>query len=181
MNFGYVSSMSAELKSQEKGLRFLESGKFVSDEMVNSLPAEFDWRSLGKVSPIKNQGACGSCWAFTTIEVIESHVAINSDQMIELAPQQLVDCAKNPLHCGGTGGCSGLIPEIGYNYAQLFGLVGEVKMPYQAKEQECTYDASKIKPDVKLDGYEKLPENDYNSVMWYLVNKGISYPTFANY
>ncbi len=92
--------------------------------------------------------------------------------MIELAPQQLVDCAKNPLHCGGTGGCSGLIPEIGYNYAQLFGLVGEVKMPYQAKEQECTYDASKLKPDVRLDGYEKLPENDYNSVMWYLVNKG---------
>ena len=65
----------------------MESGKFVSDEMVDSLPSEFDWRSLGKVSPIKNQGACGSCWAFTTIEVIESHVAINSDQMIELAPQ----------------------------------------------------------------------------------------------
>lgn len=84
-----------------------------------------------------------------------------------------MNCAKNPLHCGGTGGCSGLIPEIGYNYAQLFGMVSETKMPYHGVDEACTYDGSVLKADVRLDGYEKLPENDYNAVMWYLVNKGI--------
>ena len=55
----------------------------------------------------------------------------------------------------------------------MFGLVGETKFPYKAVEEECTYDGEKNKADVKVDGYEKLPENDYNSVIWYLVNKGI--------
>jgi len=55
--------------------------------MVKSLPKNFDWRKKGVVSPIKSQGNCGSCWAFTAIEVIESHAAINSNKLVELSPQ----------------------------------------------------------------------------------------------
>lgn len=63
----------------------------------------------------------------------------------------------------------------------MFGLVGETKFPYKAVEEECTYDGEKNKADVKVDGYEKLPENDYNSVIWYLVNKGpLTVSVFAN-
>ena len=51
-------------------------------------------------------------------------------------------------------------------------MVSETKMPYHGVDEACTYDGSVLKADVRLDGYEKLPENDYNAVMWYLVNKG---------
>merc|ERR1712070_1095672 len=74
---------------------------------VSDLPVNKDWRDAKPtvVSPVKNQGGCGSCWAFSTVEVLESAVAIASGKLLELSPQQVVSCAPNPNDCGGTGGC----------------------------------------------------------------------------
>ena len=61
---------------------------------LKSLPKTVDWRKKGVVSPIKNQGMCGSCWAFSSTENIESHVALNSNLTTApiLSPQNLVSC-----------------------------------------------------------------------------------------
>merc|ERR1712151_482293 len=69
-----------------------------------SNPISVDWRTRNKVTPVKNQGGCGSCWAFAATETMESHYAIASGKLLTLAPQAYVNCVKNPHECGGTGG-----------------------------------------------------------------------------
>ncbi|CAJ1411490.1 unnamed protein product, partial [Effrenium voratum] len=70
----------------------------------------------GMVSPVKNQGHCGSCWAFAATSTMESHAAIASKVMTELSSQQLVSCVENPRACGGTGGCDGATAELAFEY-----------------------------------------------------------------
>lgn len=64
--------MAAEFSKQSK--RFLEQSIEISDK---ALPESWDWRKHGVVTPVKNQGHCGSCWAHATTEVIESHAALS--------------------------------------------------------------------------------------------------------
>ena len=60
----------------------------------------------------------------------ESHLAVQFGKSLVLSPQQLVDCAPNPDHCGGTGGCLGSTAELAYNYSKVAGLVSEEEYPY---------------------------------------------------
>merc|ERR1711934_807102 len=78
---------------------------------IKDLPESVDWRDAGVLTEPKNQGSCGSCWAFATIEAIESYAAINNVTLQELSAQEVTSCTPNPLHCGGTGGCHGSIPQ----------------------------------------------------------------------
>merc|ERR1711936_663095 len=66
-----------------------------------SLPTSMDWREHGVVSAVKNQGQCGSCWAFATTEMVESYAAIATGSLLELSTQQVTSCSPNPLNCGG--------------------------------------------------------------------------------
>jgi cathepsin F len=75
------------------------------------LPSEFDWRNNGSViTPVKNQEQCGSCWAFSTTENIESVWAIAGNGLLQLAPQQIVDCDTTD------DGCNGGNPPTAYEY-----------------------------------------------------------------
>jgi cathepsin L len=56
------------------------------------------------MSPVKDQGSCGSCWAFAATATLESHVALNTGILSEVSPQELVSCMANNDNCGGTGG-----------------------------------------------------------------------------
>ncbi len=69
---------------------------------VSDLPASKDWAAEGKVNPtIPNQGGCGSCWTFTTVGIMESHLAIATDQPpMSLSQETLLQCTPNPNHCG---------------------------------------------------------------------------------
>merc|ERR1711872_1008036 len=77
------------------------------EKKKNELPESVDWREKGVISAVKNQGQCGSCWAFATTEMIESYAAISSSQMTQLSTQQVTSCTPNPVSCGGHGGCKG--------------------------------------------------------------------------
>merc|ERR1712241_1186889 len=84
------------------------------------------------VKDIKDQGYCGSCWAFATAETIESYLQIASGNSVveELSTQHITSCTPNELSCGGSGGCQGSIPQLGFVYTQLFGLTKEEDYPY---------------------------------------------------
>lgn len=131
---------------------------------LKQLPNHVDWREQGVTTPVKNQGMCGSCWAFSVSAVLESHISINNpDKSIIVSPQELVDCVENPHKCGGTGGCNGATQEIGFEYIKNNGISLDSEYPYFAKDGKCQSD--KHKRVASIGSFEKLPENDYNMLL----------------
>jgi len=143
---------------------------------LSSLPDSVDWREAGVVTEPKNQGSCGSCWAFATVENIESYSALANGSLLELSTQEVTTCTPNPLHCGGKGGCRGSIPQLGYNYIQLFGLATEHDYPYWSgvtgMTGTCKYDLEKRTPVVSITGYNTLPPNDLAATLSHIATKG---------
>jgi len=143
---------------------------------TRDLPSSVDWRDRSAVTAIKDQGSCGSCWAFAATEQIESYTAIASGELIELSTQQMTSCTPNPLACGGTGGCQGSTPPLGYNYVQLFGQIAESDYPYvsgsTSQSEECQYDLSSLSPVAAITGYNNLPSNNQEAVMEHIANVG---------
>lgn len=126
------------------------------------LPKNVDWRNKKDiVTPPKNQGQCGSCWAHAAVETIESHAAIQLGiKAMELAPQQLVDCVQNLDQCGGTGGCEGATAEVAYNYSRV-GIALNSDYHYTAQDGQC----KTVHPTVYVDGYVQLPKNDPSALL----------------
>jgi len=136
---------------------------------VTENPESVDWRSKGKVTAVKNQGGCGSCWAFAATETIESHYAIASGKLLTLAPQAMVNCVKNPHSCGGTGGCQGATEELGFDLAKSQGIPLEADLPYKGRDETC----ASYKAAVKATGYVKIaPVNDAKALETALATKG---------
>lgn len=137
-------------------------------DMMGANPDRIDWREKQVVTDVKNQGGCGSCWAFAAIEVIESHYAIATGKLLTLSPQSFVNCVKNPHECGGQGGCQGATFELAYNLTAETGVALESDMPYLGHDAPC----QAYKAAVKGTGYVKLPVNDANALETALATKG---------
>lgn len=115
---------------------------------VSTMAASVDWRDEGAVSPVKNQGQCGSCWAFSTTGAIEGAYEISGGYLEYFSEQQLVDCSTQ------NNGCNGGLMDYGFAYAEENPLMLEAAYPYTAKQATCKYDASK--------GYGRV--QDYHDV-----------------
>jgi hypothetical protein len=84
--------------------------------------ATVDWRTKGVVSPVKNQGQCGSCWAFTAIGALEAHNYIKTKTMVILSEQNLVDCTNgntknNSMYL--SYGCNGGVTSRVFNFVRV--------------------------------------------------------------
>jgi len=96
----------------------------------------FTWKDQKKVSPIKHQGTCGSCWAFTTTAVYEAGYMIRGHKLLDLSEQNVIDCAVGR---GGrdAGSCSGGWYGTAFDYYRRKGFVGEKKVPYLKRNSYC--------------------------------------------
>lgn len=146
-----------------------------TDLPVHELPQAVDWRTKGIVSAVKDQGHCGSCWAFASTAVLESSLAKNSGLLFDLSVQQMAMCAPNPDKCGGTGGCEGSTAELAFDYvAKSGGMLEEFQLGYGAyfgNESACSVPDSAA-PKLKIDGYSRLPTNSYQSTLNSLAKQG---------
>jgi cathepsin H len=98
-----------------------------------NLPDRYEWNDFGMVTPVKDQGDCGSCWTFSTIGALESFWNIQGrGRNLTFSEQQLVDCATNFNNFG----CDGGLPSQAFEYIRSAGgLEGEATYPYKAIDQ----------------------------------------------
>lgn len=164
MQLRYVSSIG-------KTVTALEAYFYLPWEAYGTIPNTTFPSEFCRIRPAWYQGGCGSCWAFSTTAVLESHAALNSKKLLVLAPQQLVDCAPNPDQCGGTGGCNGSTQELGFNYTSTAGLTTEQNYPYEGVTNSCNT-AAASKPAVGNAGYIQLGANNYTQLMTAVANLG---------
>lgn len=113
-----------------------QGGKTVDLPTENNA-ASVDWRATGNVTEVKDQGQCGSCWAFSSTGALESATSIAGKGLPLLSEQQLVDCTNGWLSYGNHG-CSGGWYYYSYNYlADNHTLETEAEYPYTAKDGSC--------------------------------------------
>jgi KDEL-tailed cysteine endopeptidase len=96
------------------------------------LAASIDWVKKGGVTPVKDQGQCGSCWAFSTMAAVEAVHKINSGSTVNLAEQQLVDCDTS-----GQSGCSGGSATSALQWLKSNPACTTASYPYKATNGNC--------------------------------------------
>jgi len=148
---------------------------------LKDLPDYVDWREAGVVTPVKDQGKCGSCWTFSTVGAVEAHWAIYKGSPSPLlSEQQLVDCAGDY----NNHGCSGGLPSQAFQYIQAAGgLQTEVDYPYKAVDGTCYFDGGKVAASVYY-GSANITEGDEQAIMETVANVGpvsIAYQVTADF
>jgi len=119
------------------------------------LPASYSWVSKGATTPVYNQGQCGSCWAFSTTESIESMNFLAGKPLTSLSMQQIVDCDTND------DGCNGGDPPTAYQYVMSAGgLETYADYPYTAQDGQCAFQSSEIAQSISNWQYVTQSQNE---------------------
>ncbi|CAH1798522.1 unnamed protein product, partial [Owenia fusiformis] len=155
----FVSVMNG-FKGNSNASKATSRVSYMSPSFVN-VPEEVDWRTKGYVTDVKNQGHCGSCWAFSTTGSLEGQHFKQTGKLVSLSEQNLVDCSKSY----GNNGCNGGLMDNAFQYIkENKGIDTETSYPYEGEDEKCHFkkrtvgatDAGYV--DVTSGSEEKLKE-----------------------
>ncbi|CAN1197387.1 Probable cysteine protease RD21B [Linum perenne] len=151
--------VSMDRKKEVNGSSSAVVGERYLFKKGDDLPASVDWREKGAVAPVKDQGQCGSCWAFSTVGAVEGINQIVTGEMISLSEQELVDCDTSYNQ-----GCNGGLMDYAFEFIMNNGGIDtEDDYPYRAADDVCDSNRKNAKV-VTIDGYEDVPQNDEKSL-----------------
>ncbi|CAO2177850.1 unnamed protein product [Urochloa humidicola] len=146
------------------------------------VPESVDWRTKGAVTPVKDQGDCGDCWAFAAVAAIEGLNKIKTGKLVSLSEQELVDCSSKPGSNCNTGGDAMEAMEW---VATNGGLTTESDYPYEEDEGSCKLDKMRNHV-VKIRGAESVEQNNEAALEVAVVRQPVAVgiyvkPEFQNY
>ncbi|KAA0047115.1 ervatamin-B-like [Cucumis melo var. makuwa] len=128
-------------------------------EHAKEIPSSIDWRKKGAVNAIKNQGRCGSCWAFAAVAAVESIHQIKTNELVSLSEQEVVDCDYRD------GGCRGGFYNSAFEFMmENGGITVEDNYPYYEGDGYCRRRGG-YNERVTIDGYENVPRNNEHALM----------------
>jgi C1A family cysteine protease len=126
----------------------------------SALPTSVDWNAAGALTPIKNQGDCGSCWSFSTTGAVEGITFITTKVLISASEQQLVDCSG----AEGNQGCNGGLMDYAFQYIiDNKGICSEAAYPYKGVDGKCK--STTCTPVATITGYQDVPANSETALM----------------
>lgn len=106
-----------------------EGATYFDPTMIGTLPASFDWEAQGVKTPVRDQGSCGSCWAFGSTQAYENNIKRMDSALIDLSEQQIVSCDNAYNGCGGG--------DFAFDWMIANGQTTEDKFPYTASNARC--------------------------------------------
>lgn len=150
---------------------FVEAANYEQELQIDAKSEELrdiDWVEKGKVSPVKDQGPCGSCWTFSSIAAVESLYAIKKGvSPINFSEQQLVDCCKSIY----SDGCNGGERWNAFEYISNAGIALREKYPYLGYDDVCKKDIETV---FKISGFYNITPDDNSELAGKLLEAPVS-------
>ncbi|GJV13191.1 senescence-specific cysteine protease SAG39 [Tanacetum coccineum] len=139
-------------------------------ENVTAVPSSMDWRTKGAVTPIKDQGQCGCCWAFSAVAAMEGITQLKTGKLISLSEQELVDCDTS----GIDQGCEGGLMDNAFDFiVSNKGLTTESNYPYKGVDGTCNSN-EKSNNAATITGHEDVPANSESALLKAVASQPVS-------
>lgn len=151
----------------------IDNNNNVADIPNVDLPDQFDWREHNVVTEVKNQGLCGSCWAFSVTGNVEGQYALKHKQLLSFSEQELVDCDQLDNGCGG-----GYMTNAYQAIEKLGGLETEQDYPYSGYGRKCHL--IKNETVAQITSFVNISSDETKMAQWLLKNGPISIAINAN-
>ncbi|EDW70865.2 uncharacterized protein Dvir_GJ11310 [Drosophila virilis] len=160
----FVSRMMGSLN------RTAVTADYIYEPSANlQIPESIDWRTKGAVSPVKNQGTCGSCWTFAAVGTLEGQSFLRTKRMVELSEQNLLDCSSHPPY--RNHGCQRGYPYDALRYVKdNQGLDTRSSYPYQGVQGRCRFRREHV--GVRIKGVATVRSGDERALQAAVAEKG---------
>ncbi|KAJ0666952.1 putative fruit bromelain [Helianthus annuus] len=139
-------------------------------ENVTAVPSSMDWRKKGAVTPIKDQGQCGCCWAFSAVAAMEGITQLKTGKLVSLSEQELVDCDTS----GVDQGCEGGLMDNAFDFiVNNKGLTTETNYPYKGVDGTCNSNEASNHA-AAITGHEDVPANSESALLKAVASQPVS-------